>query len=61
LIFNNVRWDGCRIQKAIWDAGLVYGRVAWRWRVKKISQSPAFEQKIKENFDKVGEEIMLFV
>ncbi len=45
LIFNNVRWDGCRIQKAIWDAGLDYGRVAWRWCVKKISQSPTFEKK----------------
>jgi hypothetical protein len=45
LIFNNVRWDGCRIQKAIWDAGLDYGRVAWRWCVKKTSQSPTFEKK----------------
>jgi hypothetical protein len=54
LIFKNVRWDGCRIQKAIWDVGLDYGRVAWRWCVKKISRSPTFEHKIKENFDKVG-------
>jgi len=52
LIFNIVKWDGCRIQKAIADAGLDYGRVAWRWCVKKISQSPTFEQKNKENFDK---------
>ncbi len=28
LVFNNVRWDGFRIQKAIWDALLDYGRVA---------------------------------
>jgi hypothetical protein len=35
LVFNNVRWDGCRIQKTIWDALLDYGHVAWRWCVKK--------------------------
>jgi hypothetical protein len=39
-------------RKPFGHAGLDYGRVAWRWCVKKISQSPTFEQKIKENFDK---------
>jgi hypothetical protein len=38
--------------ETIYDALLDYGRVAWRWCVKKIIESLTFEQKILENFDK---------
>ncbi len=52
LVFNNVRWDGCRMQKAIWDALFDYHRATRRRCVKNIKQSPTFEHKILENFDK---------
>lgn len=54
MIWSLTMWDGMVVgsKKTIWDALFDYGHVAWRWCIKKISQSLTFEQKILENFDK---------
>jgi hypothetical protein len=52
LVFNTVRWDGCRIHKAIWDALLIMVGLPKDGVSKKKNQSLTSEQKILENFNK---------
>ncbi len=47
-MFNNEKWHMVKIHKAIWEALLDHGRVAWDRCLKSIKLSPSTERKLLE-------------
>ena len=52
-MFNNDRWSIVKINKAIWDGVVGYGRIEWNYILPAINQKGDNARRLMESFDKV--------